>query len=280
MRHTRLILSTSVFVLATTFYLPADEQGAIAEIEKIGGTVRKIAQNTDDQEAAFHLSGKDLTDDGLVHLKEVSNLVWLNLANTKITDEGLRQLSDIKTLKRLHLENTQIGDAGLAYLAGLENLEYLNLYGTQVSDAGLEHLKGLKNLKKLYLWQSNATPAGAEQLKDALANVDINLGAEFEKVVSYDKLLAKGQYVRVRLEGDKRILQLAEVQVFEKGSGEELQKIRDLAAVLRLRRREINSRKRRQQRPGLQQRLRFAYSRRKRSLVADRPGRRERDRPH
>ena len=217
------VLTGCAIVLAVAAHLSADEAAAIGKIEKLGGTVRQIAQNTEEKEANFHLSGKDLTDDGLALVKEIENLVWLNLANTKITDGGLAHLSDLKLLTRLHLEKTGIGDAGLAHLGKLENLEYLNLYGTQVSDAGLEHLKGLKALKKLYLWQSQATAEGAAKLKEALATVDINLGAELTKPVQ-EKTLAKGQYVRVRLTGDKRMLQLAEVQVFEKETGEELQK--------------------------------------------------------
>ena len=37
------------------------------EIRKLGGTVRQIAMNTDDLDVDFHLSGRDLTDEGLAH---------------------------------------------------------------------------------------------------------------------------------------------------------------------------------------------------------------------
>ena len=212
---------TLVFcLLVSSSMASADEAAAIGEIEKLGGVVRQIAQNVDDKEAAFHLSGKELTDEGLVHLKDVENLVWLNLANTKISDEGLKHLASIKSLKRLHLEKTQIGDAGLAHLKDLAELEYLNLYGTQVSDAGLEHLKSLAKLQKLYLWQSKATKEGAAALGETLAKTDINIGAELK---APPQVMAEGQYVRVRLEGEKRILQLAEVQILDV-AGAELQK--------------------------------------------------------
>lgn len=211
------VISVLLGYASTTF---ADEAAAIAAIEKLGGTVRQIAQNSDDKEAAFHLSGKELTDEGLVHLKEIANLTWLNLANTKITDAGLQSLAEIKTLTRLHLEKTSVGDAGLEHLKGLENLEYLNLYGTQVSDAGLDHLQALSGLKKLYLWQSKATKEGAAKLREAMSETDINIGAELKKP---PKTIAKGQYVRIKLAGEKRILQLAEVQILETGSGTELQ---------------------------------------------------------
>ena len=202
--------------------LNADEASAIAEIEKIGGTIRVIAMDTEDKEAAFHLSGKDVTDDGLAHLKEVGNLVWLNLRGTKITDAGLKHLSEIKTLNRLHLEKTAITDAGLSHLAGLENLEYLNIYGTKVTDAGLQQLKGLKKLKKLYVWQTEVTKEGAEKLIAEISDLYINRGADAEPGPP-TKTLASGRYVKIRLEGEKRILSLAEVRILETATGTELQ---------------------------------------------------------
>ena len=216
-----IVVVAAWLVLAGPANARADEAEAIAAIERLGGTVRQIAQNSDDKEAAFHLSGKDLDDDGLGALAEIENLVWLNLANTKVSDEGMKHLADLKGLTRLHLEKTQIGDAGLAHLKSLEQLEYLNLYGTQVSDDGLEHPKGLPNLKKLYLWQSKVTKDGLAAHAEAFAKIDVNIGAELK---APPKTLAKGQYVRVKLAGDKKILQIAELQILETGSGEELQK--------------------------------------------------------
>ena len=106
------------------------EQAAIQEIEKIGGSVRKIAANVDWKEAAFHLSGTELTDDGLANVAKINKLTWLNLRGTKITDAGVAHIAGLTDLKRLHLEKTAIGDEGLKHLVGLTNLEYLNLYGT------------------------------------------------------------------------------------------------------------------------------------------------------
>lgn len=200
----------------------ADEAAAIEAVEKAGGTVRTIAKDSPDKEAAFHLSSAEVTDESLSSLKEIEGLVWLNLRGTKVTDAGLAQLAELKGLKRLHLEKTAVTDAGLAHLAGLENLEYLNLYGTQVTDAGLKHLEGLSNLKKLYLWQTEVTKDGAEQLQTKLTDLYINRGADAEPGPP-TKALAMGRYVKVRLEGEKRILSIAELQIIETATGKELQ---------------------------------------------------------
>ena len=105
----------------------------------------------------------------------------------------------------------------------------MNLYGTQVTDAGLAHLKGLQKLKHLYLWQSNVTPAGAETLAKANPELEVDLGIPIPKAppaaTPPAKSLAKGQFVRVRIEGTGRFLTLAEVEVFQTGDGAALHRL-------------------------------------------------------
>jgi hypothetical protein len=150
------------------------EKAAVEVIEALGGSVMPLAQNDDSKTIAFHLSGKELTDDGVSHLLQVNKLVHLNLKDTQITNAALEQVGRIITLTRLNLARTQVSDEGLRHLRGLDNITYLNLYGTQVTDAGLEHLKGMTNLRKLYLWQSKVTEAGAKQLQEELPDCEVN----------------------------------------------------------------------------------------------------------
>ena len=106
-------------------------------------------------------------------------------------------------------------------MKSLSDLEYLNLYSTKVDDSGLDHLKALSKLEKLFLWQSQVSKEAAAKLGESLAKTDINTGAELKPPPP--PVMATGQYVRVRLEGDKRILSLAEVQILDE-DGNELQK--------------------------------------------------------
>ncbi|MCP4189209.1 MAG: hypothetical protein GY768_01130 [Planctomycetaceae bacterium] len=220
--NTPILCTFLLCTLNLTTVTSADEAAALAGVTEQGGTVRVIAKDSTDKEATFHLSDKEVGDEALVHLKDIPNLVWLNLRGTKISDEGLKNLSDLKSLTRLHLEKTAITDGGLAHLANLENLEYLNLYGTKVTDAGLDHLKNLKKLKKLYVWQTEVSKEGAEQLSAAIPEIYINRGADAEPGPP-TKTLANARYIKVSLEGDKRILSLAEVQLIETATGKELQ---------------------------------------------------------
>lgn len=232
----RLVLFGIVLFTVISTAAFSDEQDAIGKIEKIGGAVRKISANEDAKDVDFHLSGKSLTDEGLAHVAELENVLWLNLKDTAISDQGLQHLKGLKELKKLHLERTGITDLGLTHLSGLSNLEYLNLYGTNITDAGIEQLSNLKNLKRLYLWKSGVSEDGANKLKESLPDLVINLGAELKPVLvepvenptpandaaAPEQTLAEGQIVRIRLTGEGQILTLAEVEVIETGSGKKL----------------------------------------------------------
>jgi hypothetical protein len=107
-----------------------------------------------------------------------SNVIWVSLAGTGTTDKGLTHLRNFKHVTRLHLGNTLVTDAGLAQLKDLNYLESLNLIGTNISDEGIQQLSSLRNLRRIYLWKTHVTSKGAESLKEALPNVEVNLGSE------------------------------------------------------------------------------------------------------
>ena len=149
----------------------------VGRVEKSGGSLMAIAQDTPELRFSALNVAKDFGDERLADLKPIaSQIKWMDLARTQVTDKGLAQLSGMTNLTRLHLENTGITDAGLDAIKGLGQLEYLNLYGTQVTDAGIAKLAGLKNLKKVFLWQSKVTDAGAAKLVAAIPGIDVNTG--------------------------------------------------------------------------------------------------------
>ena len=117
-----------------------------------------------------------ITDTGLVHLKNLTNLQSLGLMKTQITDTGLVHLKDLTNLKDLGLMETQITDAGLVHLKDLTNLQDLDLTGCEnITDAGLVHLKNLTNLKDLSLAGcENITDSGVAELQKALPNCEIS----------------------------------------------------------------------------------------------------------
>src|SRR5262249_27053327 len=94
----------------------------------------------------------NVSDSGMIHLRELPNLLWLGLDETQITDDGLKYLKALPALEELGLGDTQITDAGLQTLESMPRLQCLTIENTpNISDGGLAHLSGLKNLAVLRL---------------------------------------------------------------------------------------------------------------------------------
>lgn len=113
----------------------------------------------------LNLSGTRITDAGLVHVRELTQLQDLWLSHTQITDAGLANIEGMTRLEMLALSHTRITDAGLVYLKGMTELWWLRLSGTPLTDAGLAHLRGLTRLETLDLEGTQITGAGLAHLR-------------------------------------------------------------------------------------------------------------------
>ncbi len=138
------------------------EEQAIAAIKKLGAGIQRDQNNA---VVEVHLGSIEVTDAGLEHLKELTQLLVLVLENTQITDAGLEHVKVLTNLQGLDLSKTQITDAGLEHVKRLSNLRTLLLRNTEITDAGLEHLKELTWLERLSLNTTKVTDAGLEHLK-------------------------------------------------------------------------------------------------------------------
>jgi hypothetical protein len=88
------------------------------------------------------LNSKNITDDDLAMFETAPTTRGLYLFNNQISDGGLVHLKDLKLLDFLDLRrNAGITDAGLVHLEGLTKLENLYLMGTSVTPAGVAKLQ-------------------------------------------------------------------------------------------------------------------------------------------
>jgi hypothetical protein len=108
---------------------------------------------------------RTFNDAGLTHLKGLTRLQELVLADTQVTDAGLENLKGLTQLQQLHLGGTQVTDAGLAHLRGLTRLQDLTLCFNRITGSGLTHLKGLTQLQGLCLDATMVNDAGSVNLK-------------------------------------------------------------------------------------------------------------------
>jgi serine/threonine protein kinase/multidrug efflux pump subunit AcrA (membrane-fusion protein) len=145
----------------------AEQARAIAEIEKLRGTSEKSAR----------LAGWFVTDAALAHLKGLTQLESLTLANSQATNAGLVHVKGLTNLQSLDLTFTKVTDAGVEHIKGLTKLQSLNLHGVGVTDAGLDRLKALTNLQELSLYNTAITDAGLERLQGFTKLKSLDLGA-------------------------------------------------------------------------------------------------------
>jgi serine/threonine protein kinase/Leucine-rich repeat (LRR) protein len=143
----------------------------------------------------LHIAGA--TDEGLVHVGELTNMGELRLYDAKLTDDGMKPLANLAKLQSLDIEKAPLHGSGLEHLQRLKNLTSLGLDGTQVTDDGLEkirpmtwlrglvlnrcsritndglaHLTALTDLQDLQLTGTNVTDAGLKHLK-GLTNLTV-----------------------------------------------------------------------------------------------------------
>jgi hypothetical protein len=147
-------------------------------LSRCGGvTDAGLAHLRDVSELTFlELDGTPITDAGLRHLAGLPGLVWLQLEKAAVGDAGLAHLKGSTRFRHLVLGDTQVGDAGLAHLAGNRDLDYLNLCGTNVTDAGLATVAGFKGLQKLLLaGLPKVTPGGLAKLAGLTELTELNL---------------------------------------------------------------------------------------------------------
>ena len=157
------------------------EDAAVAAIENMGGEVGFEGKLLS-KPVSVHLSGRRVTDTGLVHLKGLTSLQTLNLARMNMndadaglmTDAGLVHLKGLTSLRHLDLSGARMTDTGLVHLKGMTSLSSLNLSGTKVTDAGLIHLKSMTNLTNLILPRTKVTTAGVKDLQSALPKCRIS----------------------------------------------------------------------------------------------------------
>ena len=90
--------------------------------------------------SGLSLQGNNLTDAGLVHLGKVTPLrdLWIGCLDnrrSRITDDGLAHLRNLTELDTLEAQNSQVTNAGLSHLTRIKKLRWLILDSTSVTDA-------------------------------------------------------------------------------------------------------------------------------------------------
>ena len=118
------------------------------------------------------LSGDAFTDASLVNVGKMRSLTGLWLSGD-ISDDGLRHLKGLTQLAFLDLQGSAVSDRGIEHIARLTSLRSLDLSRTAVTDSGLPGLQSLKNLESLDLCRTAATSPAIQRLVHALPRIEV-----------------------------------------------------------------------------------------------------------
>ena len=146
------------------------------DLEKLQNLNFRLERNSNENnfiEAKF--LGKILQSKHLNALLKIKNqLIKLDLSNTNLDDNLISKLKNLENLKYLKLNDTKISDKGLVYINN--SVESLNLNNTSVSFNGIESFLENSSLKKAYLWNTKISVDQQNQLKENYLT-EINFGA-------------------------------------------------------------------------------------------------------
>jgi uncharacterized membrane protein len=138
---------------------------------ELGITIRPLMADEPWLGANARLARKDFDDATLARLLVLAPALHrLDLGGTGVTDSGMAHVAQMTELRRLRLDDTAITDDGLAVLSPLKRLASLNLHSTAITDAAMDSLTQLPRLRQLYVWQTGVTSMAALTLADALEN--------------------------------------------------------------------------------------------------------------
>jgi RNA polymerase sigma factor (sigma-70 family) len=141
---------------------PLEDPKVVEAIEAAGGKVNFFKEKERRWTKVEFWQGKG-DDASLRHLKGLRHLETLNIVGKQFTDAGLAHLKDVKTIRTINW-SFEVSDAGFASMKGWTNLQTVHIWDTPITGTGLEHLKGFP-LKHITIM--SAMGPGFKQFSDA-----------------------------------------------------------------------------------------------------------------
>lgn len=149
----------------------------LTQLEQAGFKVEPVAENNNFLAVRYTNKSTSPTETVLNYLLQAKEqIAYLDLSGLQLTDESLISVGQLPNLVHLKLEQTPITDIGIQHLEHLKNLELLNLYGTLVSDNSAARIAALPALKKVFLWQTQVTETGISIIHSQRPEIEVVQG--------------------------------------------------------------------------------------------------------
>jgi len=168
---------------------PLQEQGSIDQADQVVLHVDcgdlKTLQLLQKPFYDIDLAGEDINLDKLRELLPISSqILALNLMETRLKDDAFPIIEQLTTLTSLILSDNPFGDAAMPSISSLSKLRSLEMVHTKVTDVGLESLLPLKNLEKLDAGCNLFRNAGIRTISQIPSLIDVDVRAcEFDATV-------------------------------------------------------------------------------------------------
>lgn len=143
-------------------------------VSKLGGKARDRGRINDEKKYDVDLSNCDITDDALLAIATIEDLVVLDLSNTKITDEGIAHLANHPELSAIVLSGTKVTNKALAHLATLPKVSSIEADRTSVTQEAMIKFAKSKSLSTYCL--VSAGPKGEYKVVEELTSDKYNDG--------------------------------------------------------------------------------------------------------
>ncbi len=132
-------------------------------VSKLETGTKNVEIETDERGlvTSVHMGGGMMTDEGLSHLENLTDVEKLKLTYTYgCSAEGLRYVKDLTNVKVLNLWGNSNFSDGVGYLSGMTKMENLTLHKIRVTDENMKFLKDMKSCK-VFQMTLNATVTDA-----------------------------------------------------------------------------------------------------------------------
>jgi mono/diheme cytochrome c family protein len=146
----------------------------IVALQQQGFLVKVIAKDVNYLDVDYSSNLSAISDDAIATLVSAKDYIaYLNLTNSQITQQQLMHIAKLTQLLKLRLNKVPVNDEGVKTLTTLPNLHYLNLYATQVTDSLTSSLKHFVKLNQLYVGQTAITKSAVSELSLIQPNLHV-----------------------------------------------------------------------------------------------------------
>ena len=119
------------------------------------------------------LTGAQVANAGMEHVRQLTGLRGLELRNTAVNDEGLLRLSVLSHLEEVTLLNINMTDTGFAVFVNFPNMRILVIRQAQLTNRSIPLIRQMRGLRILHLERSGISREGLITLRFDLPQASV-----------------------------------------------------------------------------------------------------------